>query len=416
MANKTIPQLPEQTGKTDNDLLAIVDSGETTTSKIKVSTLLSGLEGNLKTSNGTNSYRTEPMTITDTTGDYSIVAAGTGNTITSTGDSNVIFAGKDNLISNVSSNSAIVGGYSNQINSNSTTIFNTPIMLGGYSNRIVLTGGLWKTSVNIGGTTSDSNNENSFMACGNFSQATGSHSVVFGRSHQVSGENSVSIGGSDNDITGKNSGIYVGVSNTITNERSVIIGGQNNSVGFRNSVIAGGTYNTNNGDSAFICGGLSNNIQGDGNYHSIVGGNNNTINAGLRGSTILNGNANTITNSGGGYAQNYNTIVGGGSNNITSTGTYQYPIILGGSGNDIIDSSNSAILGGNNNTVSGHTNSVVIGGSGLTSNYNSEVQVPNLTIANYASLNFSGDTAAAAAGIVLGQVYHDNGALRVRIT
>ncbi len=35
MANKTIPQLPEQTGITDNDLLAIVDSGETITSKIK---------------------------------------------------------------------------------------------------------------------------------------------------------------------------------------------------------------------------------------------------------------------------------------------------------------------------------------------------------------------------------------------
>ena len=54
MPNKTIPQLPEQTGKTDNDLLAIVDSGETTTSKIKVSTLLSGLGSPFIAADGTN--------------------------------------------------------------------------------------------------------------------------------------------------------------------------------------------------------------------------------------------------------------------------------------------------------------------------------------------------------------------------
>jgi hypothetical protein len=41
--------------------------------------------------------------------------------------------------------------------------------------------------------------------------------------------------------------------------------------------------------------------------------------------------------------------------------------------------------------------------------------MPNVRITNYASLNFSGDTAAAAGGVQLGQLYHDNGAVRVRI-
>jgi hypothetical protein len=42
--------------------------------------------------------------------------------------------------------------------------------------------------------------------------------------------------------------------------------------------------------------------------------------------------------------------------------------------------------------------------------------VENLVVFNYAALDFADDTAAAAGGVVLGQVYHNLGALRIRIT
>ena len=38
-----------------------------------------------------------------------------------------------------------------------------------------------------------------------------------------------------------------------------------------------------------------------------------------------------------------------------------------------------------------------------------------LQIANYATMNYADDTAAAAGGIPLGGVYHNAGALRIRI-
>ena len=41
--NKKISQLPEQSGLTLNDVIAIVDSGSTTTSKIKLSTVYDGI-------------------------------------------------------------------------------------------------------------------------------------------------------------------------------------------------------------------------------------------------------------------------------------------------------------------------------------------------------------------------------------
>ena len=41
--NKKISQLPEQSGLTLNDVIAIVDSGSTTTSKIKLSTIYDGI-------------------------------------------------------------------------------------------------------------------------------------------------------------------------------------------------------------------------------------------------------------------------------------------------------------------------------------------------------------------------------------
>jgi hypothetical protein len=41
--------------------------------------------------------------------------------------------------------------------------------------------------------------------------------------------------------------------------------------------------------------------------------------------------------------------------------------------------------------------------------------VENLVVFNYAGLNFADDTAAAAGGVVLGQIYHTGGLMKIRI-
>ena len=65
---------------------------------------------------------------------------------------------------------------------------------------------------------------------------------------------------------------------------------------------------------------------------------------------------------------------------------------------------------------SGLSQVAVIGCDSYTATKSNSVYVPELVITNYSSLNFSGDTAAAAGGVILGGIYHDNGALRVRIS
>ena len=291
MANKTIPQLPEQTGKTNDDLLVIVDSGETTTSKIKVSTLLDGIGGG-KFIQATGS------TTTNIIPDYypldSIYAYQAGQTTSL----NFIAGGELNDIvvrNNTYKGNVVVGGYSNRIYDSQywAGIF------GSYNSQINGIGTIPKGSVIIGG---ESNTTN-------------------GWAHTIAGESN----------TG--SGYYY----------SVLVGGQNNSVS--------STADRGNG---------------------IFGGKSNSITQGSR-VGIING-----------------------INNIISSGA------------------DSVIIGGSGNTTT-HSRSVILGGSSLSSSYDDEVLVPNLTISNYASLNYADDTAAAAGGVVLGQVYHNNGDLRIRI-
>ena len=90
-------------------------------------------------------------------------------------------------------------------------------------------------------------------------------------------------------------------------------------------------------------------------------------------------------------------------------------LYLGGDTNTINNSAtDSGIVGGGSNTNS-HDNCVILGGLSQTTLQDNEVVLPNVRITNYASLNFTNDTNAAAGGVQLGQVYHNAGALRVRI-
>jgi hypothetical protein len=107
--------------------------------------------------------------------------------------------------------------------------------------------------------------------------------------------------------------------------------------------------------------------------------------------------------------------MGGDSNSINNTPGLKNGI-MGGYANNIQSSStNSQIIGGESNTISGRTNVAMVACSGRTATTNSATFVENLVVFNYPALNFVDDTAAAAGGVVLGQIYHNNGAMRIRI-
>ena len=92
------------------------------------------------------------------------------------------------------------------------------------------------------------------------------------------------------------------------------------------------------------------------------------------------------------------TLMNGVSNTLNSSGYY----------NNIFNGTGNSITG----TTSGAT---MISCSGRTATTSNATFVENLVIFNYTNLNYADDTAAAAGGVVLGQVYHNSGALRIRV-
>ena len=341
MANKTIPQLPEQTGKTNDDLLVIVDSGETTTSKIKVSTLLDGVGGS------------------------SFFSADTTNILQIDRGHSIVYGDPSNVVDY----NFLLGGSGNTIDMNTRTGIDSSrcVIIGGLNNRI------------FPGSNSRPNNQAAIV---------GGENLTFGREST----NSILLGGYNNQISyGYRSAIVAGQNNSYSQSNNFIGGGDANNISNNQSGIVGGYSNSNRSNYSFIGGGYDNYI----NAYNYIG----NIQEGGRINYMLNTN-----HSGqfGGYDCEINTsdeaaTIGGNLNVITAS------------------ADRSAIIGGQNHTLSGHTNSVIIGGSGFTSNHNDEVIVPALTIGNYASLNFADDSAAATGGVPLGGVYHNAGALRVRI-
>lgn len=303
MANKTIPQLPEQTGLTDNDLLAIVDSGETTTSKIKVSTLLGGVAGS-------------PLVQT-------------------------IGASGENVDSNFSD-----GGTPFDVNG-----FDTD-----YNNLIVG----WGNNDGTANTTTRNN-------------------VIFGYDNTI--------------FDNTTSKVVIGFDNTDSNQAKVLVGNGNTSI--QGMVIGQNSLTQFNDANSMVIG-----------FNSDAG-NSNTITIGA--ASTANNRATAIGNATNsqsyGFAGGYGASCGGernvvlGQNTISSSGLY------------------NSILGGFQNVIGGSiSNSAIIGLNAFTATDSRMVYVPMLQLIDYASYNYADDTAAAAGGVQLGGVYHNAGALRIRIT
>jgi len=234
---------------------------------------------------------------------------------------------------------------------------------------------------------------NNFYSTDRITSTSGKNLLV-GNGEITTGANNAVFGASSQDAKIADSSLAGNV---------VIQQGRINAVGLRGcAIIQADQGDINSGQGSIMMGGYFNNMSGDFNLMSSCNAYSD-IN-GSYNASISNGNQCDINGSG-------NIMVGirAGTNIIGNDNAK----IAGYNGN--ITGNNSGTFVGSGNTIT-HDRSVILGGSGLSSNYDDEVQVPNLTIANYASLNYADDTAAAAGGILLGQVYHNAGALRIRIT
>lgn len=180
--------------------------------------------------------------------------------------------------------------------------------------------------------------------------------------------------------------------------------------------------------------GQDNTIRGGGSFNLQVG-NSNATNA--NGNSVQFGNANNAENgqyqymlgSGNDVDRSYVLAIGlsnvirnsytyvyGRSNQSLRTSNEEYRFILGEANTIQGTSTHGSILNGSGNTINNLNNVVMLGTSGRTADVAYCTYVENLKIFNYSNLNYADDTAAAAGGVVLGQLYHNNGAVRVRIS
>jgi hypothetical protein len=223
MANKTIPQLPEQTSKTDNDLLAIVDSGETVTSKIKVSTLLSGVGADywVGVAGTTDQLYTDFTSIDAAFGANTVLTNGTVNDSLVVGWNNTTVDNQGSYIFGTDNNVTGIGIGDNLSNVNAKT---TVI---GVDNTAL------KADVTIGANHIGSGNNPNSIMIGNGNTTTSFRNTALGSFNTVSGSLGISVGRL-NASTGTNAaqGVSIGYNNDITTTGAdcAIYGGQNNSI------------------------------------------------------------------------------------------------------------------------------------------------------------------------------------------
>jgi hypothetical protein len=86
--------------------------------------------------------------------------------------------------------------------------------------------------------------------------------------------------------------------------------------------------------------------------------------------------------------------------------TSPYSVLLGGEGNTFNSTGKyNNMFNGSGNTIGGSYSGVsMLSCFGRTATRNNATFVENLVIFNYSNLNYADDTAAAAGGVVLGQV------------
>ena len=181
------------------------------------------------------------------------------------------------------------------------------------------------------------------------------HGVVVGSGHTFPNDGTVDrsaiLGGTGNTVNASASAVVgAGTGNAIFgSDRANIVSGSGNTItNSGNSGIGGGSLNSITdvtASDAYIAGGASNSITGGDD--SFIGGGQGNTNDGTE-CFLGAGNGNTIA-----AGADRSGIVAGDGNSIGVGGTCANCVILGGSGNSLLDASNAAILAGTGISASG---------------------------------------------------------------
>jgi len=402
MANVSIPNLPSVSATTDLDILVIVDSGETTTSKITRADFLSGVGGLLVNGNGADS----------------LTNAGNESKVTS----------QDGIWLQTSTPLG-TGGFVQSLGG---------VVLGGYGDEKLRSSGSYTTISSS--RSADIDAYNSFVGGGIFHNLVGGgyNGVIGGYQHYMGSNTTYNFfGGGENNLINDNkthSGVIGSKNGRINGSYGFIASSNlNSNKGITSSsnynTILGGTQDTQiqnvSQQSAIIA---SANVSiTDGRYAVIIGGNGDRIDQEQNGtdttSVILLGNKESnvgidkqsISESGVMITNSYNSDIGviGGNHNIAEA------TIIGSNNSSIkattTPSKNVALIACESVNADNKNNLVVLGVNTYTADVDNAVVVPQLVMTEYASLNFADDAAAALGGVVLGGVYHTSGALKVRL-
>lgn len=354
MANITIPNLPSQSATTDLDLLVITDSGETTTSKITKADFLSGVGGGkLVDANLTGANN---LYIDGSQPVYTD-AAGTNNNISLGFNTSANIAGIRNIVLGTDNITYIYGGTDNTL-------------IGGSYNQI------FNTSINSG-----------LFSCNNSSLRSTYSAILGGRDHNIqsASDYGVIVGGRGNNLNGDDYNIIGGGQNNTINAAAQRAGifasyGSSIGVGADYSSVLSSQFTNVTGQRNHAVGAQNGTIAGTGSYNSIFGSYNSRIDSN----------------------DDYNTIINSKEVQIGDFG-----------GTDAV--SGNTVLGCSNITIGDFDNVSVIGVNTYTATVDNVVVIPQLVMTEYSNLNYASDALAAAGGVVLGGVYHNAGALRVRI-
>jgi hypothetical protein len=261
----------------------------------------------------------------------------------------------------------------------------------------------------VAGTGTDS------LRTSNAGPVTGQDSIAIGANGGASAQNSINIGGSDGTTEFRT--IIIGNNPSIGGANSIIVGNGSYSSGnaivlgnetaaYANCIVIGNGIDANRATGNFAITVGTNNVQNLGASSVILGSNNRLGNFIYDGQSYNNGGE-------------YNFILSNNSRlGFTGSTNYTGNTIVGGNSNIIIsEGSRNSIFGGGGNVISGTTSgATLLGLDGYTPTRNDATFAMAYVMTNYASYNFADDTAAAAGGVVLGQIYHTSGALKIRIT
>jgi hypothetical protein len=205
------------------------------------------------------------------------------------------------------------------------------------------------------------------------SLANGNNAISIGTA-DASGANDIMIGSGAN-FTASNNSIGIGRSLYMLGSPYSINIGEGNANQGSYTICIGSTY-----------GGKTTRSMAEA---AITIGNGNQNNEGYRG--VILGNLNGIA-----AGTNYNVIIG--NNHRVDSGSY------------------NTIIGGANNNISGGTSgSTLIGLNNYSPTRNDAAFAMAYVMTNYASYDFADDAAAATGGVVLGQMYHTSGAMKIRV-